>query len=451
VFFVDGIAFLFTVSRQIKFITTENVITCTAKSLSEHLQQVAQVYLRGGFTVCTILMDGEFKKVKVELPMLVCNTTAAKEHVSKAECLIWSIKERTRGVVCTLPFTYIPWRLKIEFIYFITLWLNVFPMKTGILGVYLPHELLVRWRLDYKKHCRVLPDSHCKVHKEPVPSNTMMTRTHKCIACSPTENLHVSITFYCLKMGLILKWRSFMPLPMPDWIIKHVDQIGLRKKQGWEFQFVNRSKEPYEWTDTVLEDDPEFQGLLEEEAPFPDVSADVPGVVLEEEGEDKQVVTDKLEVPFEALVAAALENADIDRTDQFALPGQQAMTGIGPARRPWHRNHALWRPTMMRLYTISSYHKTYSTLLPPNIIDHPTMDLPDAGLILPDCTCTAAHRGSGWARTAAHPYSPTGRTPLSYTISQECSGQPTIQHVHTMEAIFVTWRDASAQECACSA
>ncbi len=36
-FFVDGIAFLLTVWRQIKFITAEYVATCTAKSLSKHL------------------------------------------------------------------------------------------------------------------------------------------------------------------------------------------------------------------------------------------------------------------------------------------------------------------------------------------------------------------------------------------------------------------------------
>jgi hypothetical protein len=81
VFFVDGIAFLLTVSRQIKFITTENVITCTAKSLSEHLQQVAQVYLRGGFTVHKILMDGEFKKSQGRI------TNAGLQHdSSKGAC-----------------------------------------------------------------------------------------------------------------------------------------------------------------------------------------------------------------------------------------------------------------------------------------------------------------------------------------------------------------------------
>ena len=43
-------------------------------------------------------------------------------------------------------------------------------------------------------------------------------------------------------------------------------------------------KEPYEWTDSVPEDDPNFQGLLEDdEAPFPDISAELPGVPLEED------------------------------------------------------------------------------------------------------------------------------------------------------------------------
>ncbi len=59
--------------------------TRTAKSRSKHLTQVVQVYVQAGFTVCTILMDGEFEKVKDELPSLICNTTAAKEHVSDVE------------------------------------------------------------------------------------------------------------------------------------------------------------------------------------------------------------------------------------------------------------------------------------------------------------------------------------------------------------------------------
>jgi hypothetical protein len=76
VFFVDGTAFLMTISRRIKFITSEYVPVRTAKSLAKHIDQVVHVYARAGFTVRTILMDGEFEKIKDLVPRLECNTTA---------------------------------------------------------------------------------------------------------------------------------------------------------------------------------------------------------------------------------------------------------------------------------------------------------------------------------------------------------------------------------------
>jgi hypothetical protein len=173
VFFVDGIAFLLTVSRNIKFITAEHVASCTAKSLSKHMDHIIQVYTRAGFSVRTVSMDGEFKKVKDKLPLVVCNTTAAKEHVSNVEHSIRTIKGRMRGIVGMLPFEFIPRRLKMEFIYFVVLWLNAFPAKKGVSASYLPWELLVRWKLDYKKRSRVLPGTYCEADDKPVPSITI--------------------------------------------------------------------------------------------------------------------------------------------------------------------------------------------------------------------------------------------------------------------------------------
>ena len=104
VFFVDGTAFLLTILRQIKFITAEYVASRTVKSLSTHLERVIEVYKRAGFNVRSILMDGEFEKIKDLVSQVVCNTTAAKEHVSEAERSIRRIKERTRGIIGMLPF-----------------------------------------------------------------------------------------------------------------------------------------------------------------------------------------------------------------------------------------------------------------------------------------------------------------------------------------------------------
>ena len=89
----------------------------------------------------------------------------------------------------TLPFKNIPWRVKIEFMYFVVLWLNAFPVQTEVLAIHSPHELLVRWSLDYKKHCRVIPGRCCKVHNESLPSDRMTAQMHEAIAVGPTGNL----------------------------------------------------------------------------------------------------------------------------------------------------------------------------------------------------------------------------------------------------------------------
>ncbi len=60
VFFMDGIAFLITVSRRIKFVTTKHLPVRTVTSLSKYLQQVLLVYEQASFRVRSILMDGEF-------------------------------------------------------------------------------------------------------------------------------------------------------------------------------------------------------------------------------------------------------------------------------------------------------------------------------------------------------------------------------------------------------
>ena len=334
VFFVDGTAFLMTVSHRIKFITSEHVPVRTAKSLAKHIDRVVLVYARAGFTVRTILMDGEFEKIKDLVPRLECNTTAAKEHVrSEAEWGIRTIKERVRGLVTTLPFEHIPRRMKIKFVYFCVLWLNAFPVKSSISSAHSPRELLVHWKLDYTRHCRVLPGTYCEVHDEPSPSNTMAPRTHAAIALGPTGNMQGSVKFYCLTTGRVLRRRSFTPLAMPDRVIQRVNTIGQRERQGRTFRFLNRKREPYEWTDTVPEDDPEFQGLLEEPAPYPDVSAELPGVLLEDETADMdlQVVTDDPEPDFAELAAAALDNAGINAASRLEAAHHAPAPDAGPA------------------------------------------------------------------------------------------------------------------------
>jgi hypothetical protein len=156
---------------------------------------------------------------------------------------------------------------------------------------------------------------------------------------------------------------------MPDRVLKRVNDIGLREKQGQTFRFLNRRREPYKWTDSVPEDDPEFQGLLkdEEEAAYPDIRAEPPGVELESEEADFSAVTDDPEPEFKQLAAAALDNAGINPQDRLHA-AQAAHTAAEAARAAAaadfeHRGHALVEANQDKIvYKI-------------------TFDLPDAGLI----------------------------------------------------------------------
>jgi hypothetical protein len=45
----------------------------------------------------------------------------------------------------TLPFENLTQRMKIDFVYFMVLWMNAFPVKSGVSDKISPGELLLRW------------------------------------------------------------------------------------------------------------------------------------------------------------------------------------------------------------------------------------------------------------------------------------------------------------------
>ena len=58
VIFVNGLPFFTTFSRDIRFGTAEHVPSRTAKQLSKYLMKFVNLYAKGYFVVCNVLMDG---------------------------------------------------------------------------------------------------------------------------------------------------------------------------------------------------------------------------------------------------------------------------------------------------------------------------------------------------------------------------------------------------------
>ena len=125
---------------------------------------------------------------------MTLNTVSNDEHVPEVERHIRTLKERTRCVYNTLPFTRMPNRLIIEMVYASTFWLNSFPPADGISDTISPRAIIVGTRLDYTKHCQLEFGTYVQTHEE--HDNSMATRTTGAIALRPTGNEHGGFYFF---------------------------------------------------------------------------------------------------------------------------------------------------------------------------------------------------------------------------------------------------------------
>ena len=90
-----------------------------------------------------------------------------------------------------------------------------------------------------------------------------------------------SFFFLDLNSKAVIKHRKFVEFPMPDSVTRKLEAWGRKDKQDGRLRFCNRNNDPFEWLNEheealIMDNAPE-----PEEAMYPDVPAEVPGVVLE--------------------------------------------------------------------------------------------------------------------------------------------------------------------------
>ena len=98
----------------------------------------------------------------------------------------------------SLPFEDIARLIVTKAVYFVVLWLNLFPVRNRVSKVHSPPSIVTRTKLSWKRHCKVLFGTYCDVHDEPDPSNDMTPRTHEGIAAGPTGNIQGTYKFFVL-------------------------------------------------------------------------------------------------------------------------------------------------------------------------------------------------------------------------------------------------------------
>jgi hypothetical protein len=197
IMFVCGMPFLISLSRGIRFVTVQYVPRRTAPELANAFKNILALYARAGFVCQTGLMDGEFEAVKERLAGLIeINTTAANEHVPEIERKIRHVKERCHASKASLPFDVLPNLIIRNLVIHVTMMLNAHIDKQGISEEFSPRELVLRWQLDWKKHCRAPFGVYCVAYDYPSTTNTMQDRATETIYLGPTGGIAKALAHF---------------------------------------------------------------------------------------------------------------------------------------------------------------------------------------------------------------------------------------------------------------
>ena len=254
IMFVNKVAFVITISRNIKFITVEFIASRHQGTLMASLQRINNVYAQRGFRITDCNADNEFEPLRNGLKALgiELNTVGEDEHVPEIERCIRTVKERTRATWNTLPFKRIPVRMIIEMVTSSVMWLNMFPPTDGVSNTLSPRALVTGLQVDYKKYCRIEFGSYVQTHEE--HDNSMGARTIGAIALRATGNAQGGHYFLSLTTGRRIHRHRWTELPMPADVIDRVHALARRSRAaigltfGWRdgTEILDEANEEYD-------------------------------------------------------------------------------------------------------------------------------------------------------------------------------------------------------------
>ena len=103
IMYINRVAMLVSISRNIKFATVEAIPNNKTTMLMKGIKAILQIYQQNGFSIEVALMDGEFGHLCREMVSMgvTLNKTSWDEHVGNIERFIHTVKERMWAIYNT--------------------------------------------------------------------------------------------------------------------------------------------------------------------------------------------------------------------------------------------------------------------------------------------------------------------------------------------------------------
>ena len=200
--FVHKEPYLINVCTPLGLVVTKHLPGRTASVLTEAFKAVLAQLQARGFKATLLLFDGEGGIGKVASALgLPFNPAGPQQHVPVVEAKIKVIKERLRGILCTLPYK-LPLMLLRWCVDYVVTRINMLPSSLRV-DPTSPRELFLGRKINAKTDLRLCFGDFVQARVPNVVSNSMEPRTQGCIALNSKGNEQGTWMFYQLSTGAI--------------------------------------------------------------------------------------------------------------------------------------------------------------------------------------------------------------------------------------------------------
>jgi hypothetical protein len=226
IMFVEELPFMVSVLKPIGLILVTNL---TKSKKTEYMESIltdqVNIIKSRGFSINRISVDPARELAGLsffgidKIPVI---TVGPNTHVHIAERYIRTIKDRCRAVIHSVPW-HVPRNFIKYIVSFVVIRLN--NMAKASIGPVSPFEKFIGRKINFLKEIRVGFGDYVHI-KTKSKSNSMEERTRGCIALMPLNTLSGTHLFFSLDKGTIIRADSWVALPTPDIVIRHMDRYA---------------------------------------------------------------------------------------------------------------------------------------------------------------------------------------------------------------------------------
>ena len=185
IMYVNGMPFLTTISKTIKYHTAMWVADHTSPTITSLVESILKLYQWASFQVMEVCANCELKPVlqvhQDNAWSFMTNLANAQEHVPDADHNNHILKEHIHTTYHGIPYKMLPQTVMYYMVMETAAKINFFPAKGSCSNYFSPREILHHVKLDYKKHCSMPLLSYVLTHNEPTLTNTVNAHALDCL------------------------------------------------------------------------------------------------------------------------------------------------------------------------------------------------------------------------------------------------------------------------------